>query len=100
LGRIGEVEDPAFFSRGATVDHVEPIAAGGDSSVDNLVTACWPCDSCKRDWPLSRLRWRLREIPPDDGWDGLTRYYRGIWEAAGRPDERFHLTRIRAFCGE
>lgn len=33
---------PAFISRSATLDHVRPIARGGDpTALDNLVTACW-----------------------------------------------------------
>ena len=30
-------------------DHVIPISKGGDSSLDNLVTSCGPCNSSKRD---------------------------------------------------
>jgi hypothetical protein len=26
----------------------------------------------------------------DQGWDGLTCYYRALWERAGRPKPRFH----------
>jgi hypothetical protein len=29
----------------ATLDHVEPIAEGGDNSIDNLVTACLDCNA-------------------------------------------------------
>lgn len=30
-------------------DHVTPLASGGKSEPDNLVTACKPCNSSKRD---------------------------------------------------
>ena len=37
---------PAFASRSATLDHVQPIADGGDAlGMDNLVTACWSCSA-------------------------------------------------------
>jgi 5-methylcytosine-specific restriction endonuclease McrA len=29
-------------------DHLIPLSAGGDHSLDNLVTACWPCNDLKR----------------------------------------------------
>ena len=29
-------------------DHLVPISAGGDHSLDNLVTSCWPCNDLKR----------------------------------------------------
>lgn len=33
-------------------DHVHPVALGGDSEDDNLVTACLPCNRSKRDKKL------------------------------------------------
>ncbi len=38
-----------------TMDHVEPISASGQHSVDNIVTACKSCNSSKGPKPL--LRW-------------------------------------------
>lgn len=37
----------------ATLDHVMPVAEGGDNSFDNLVTACLNCNSQKHRRPLS-----------------------------------------------
>ncbi len=37
----------------ATLDHVKPIAEGGDNSLDNLVTACLECNA-KRNKSISR----------------------------------------------
>lgn len=31
------------------VDHIIPLYAGGDNSLDNLVTACWECNEGKKD---------------------------------------------------
>lgn len=36
----------------ATLDHVTPVAKGGDNSADNLVTACLQCNSRKTARPL------------------------------------------------
>jgi len=36
----------------ATLDHVKPVAEGGDNSLDNLVTACLDCNSRKNKRPV------------------------------------------------
>jgi hypothetical protein len=36
----------------ATLDHVKPVAEGGDNSFDNLVTACLDCNSRKNRRPI------------------------------------------------
>ena len=36
----------------STLDHVHPVAEGGDNSIDNLVTACLECNSQKNSRPL------------------------------------------------
>jgi 5-methylcytosine-specific restriction endonuclease McrA len=75
---------PAFASRSATLDHVQPIAGGGDPvGLDNLVTACWSCNRRKGDLHLAELGWSLVE-PRDARWQGLTELFRPLWEAAGR----------------
>lgn len=35
--------------RGATVDHVIPLAKGGTHAWDNVVCSCWKCNTEKRD---------------------------------------------------
>lgn len=35
------------------VDHVVPVAKGGESTLDNLITACTDCNRGKFDTPLS-----------------------------------------------
>ncbi|GAB3850234.1 HNH endonuclease [Nesterenkonia populi] len=47
----------------ATVDHVVPRARGGDSSWQNLVACCGPCNVRKGDKTLERLGWTLRVTP-------------------------------------
>ena len=36
----------------ATLDHVTPVAEGGDNSFDNLLTACLSCNSQKNVRPV------------------------------------------------
>lgn len=39
--------------RELVVDHIIPIEKGGKSTVDNLVTSCWICNSQKQDLIMS-----------------------------------------------
>jgi hypothetical protein len=43
-----------------TIDHVHPLSRGGSNHPLNLVGACEPCNSSKRDFLPSELGWRLR----------------------------------------
>ena len=43
------------------IDHVIPVADGGSNSIDNLVTACWSCNSGKGARPLSAIPQSLKE---------------------------------------
>jgi 5-methylcytosine-specific restriction endonuclease McrA len=70
------------------VDHVRPGSRGGEwLAVDNLVVTCPRCNSAKLDYTLDDLGWRLLEVS-HPGWDGLTRWHRALWEAAGRADHQ------------
>ena len=73
----GGVTHPACAARSPMVDHLDPGALGGEwKSMDNLVTACNPCNSIKADFTLKQLGWD--ELPiADSSWDGLTGRYRG-----------------------
>lgn len=42
------------------VDHITPVALDGPSTIDNLITACEPCNQGKSDKPLT-----TRQIRPD-----------------------------------
>jgi hypothetical protein len=44
-----------FFFR-ATADHVVPLKGGGQTSIENLVTACWNCNIGKLDALLYQMR--------------------------------------------
>jgi 5-methylcytosine-specific restriction endonuclease McrA len=61
---------PAFISRSATLDHIEPVARGGDpTDLNNLVTACWNCNRRKGDLDLHDLGWTLVRPRTHAGWD-------------------------------
>lgn len=52
-------------------DHLVPVAAGGATTMENLVTACGACNyQWKGDCTLDELRGELRD-PVQPGWDGL-----------------------------
>lgn len=47
-----------------TIDHVVSLKAGGDNEINNLVPACWSCNSSKQDrglliWAASKRRINL-----------------------------------------
>ena len=42
---------PAIPACGAAVDHAIHVARGVTDDIDNLVTACWPCNVRKADFP-------------------------------------------------
>jgi len=76
---------PAFISRGATLDHLVPIAGGGDPvSEANLVTSCWGCNRRKGDSLLEEIGWELVS-PTDPSWQGLSEWYEPLWITVGRP---------------
>jgi len=50
------------------VDHIKPVAGGGDNDITNLITSCFPCNSGKSDRAIddnsivSKQRQQLAEI--------------------------------------
>lgn len=57
------------------VDHINPVAKGGSSKLENLITACFECNAGKRDdevteFALCRRVWlRVRDLPHYAGYD-------------------------------
>jgi hypothetical protein len=81
-------------------DHIMPVSRGGTSSHDNLVTACWRCNTIKAEFALAELGWNepTKGPRPSESWRGLTEHYEVLWEAAGRPDPPRHERWFRAFA--
>jgi hypothetical protein len=65
----------AFLALTASVDHVLPASGGGGLDLENLVTACWPCQFGRTAYSLEELGLiDPRATPPIlDKWDGLCR---------------------------
>lgn len=70
---------PAYWELTASCDHLLPVARGGGNDIENLVTACYMCNSIKANWTLQELRWELKEIN-NPTWDGLTGYFLQLME--------------------
>lgn len=72
--------------RELTMDHIVPLTRGGSHSIDNIVPACVPCNSSKRNKPL--LIWlyqRRLKYDKQMGYAGTTyRYYKegNRWDSA------------------
>ena len=45
-----------------TLDHIHPLAKGGDSQPDNLQCACQACNSLKQDLTMSDFYGKIVEI--------------------------------------
>lgn len=51
---------PAYLLLSTSLDHVQPGGRGGSwTKSDNLVAACWPCNSGKADFTLDEIGWEL-----------------------------------------
>ena len=87
---------PMYWTRGAEADHIEPGSRGGDSeAAENHATACVRCNTAKSDNQLQDIGWRLLD-PSTADWDGLTNWYRQLWEQAGQPHRRYHAPWLKA----
>lgn len=51
------------FGPADTIDHVVPRAAGGKSTYENCVAACFSCNQKKKDKSLKEIGWSLNFVP-------------------------------------
>jgi 5-methylcytosine-specific restriction endonuclease McrA len=61
-----------------SIDHVIPHSLGGTNDLNNLITACWPCQFARGEVDFALLGLsdpRLRE-PVLDDWDGCNWFHR------------------------
>jgi len=84
----------AFWRDLASCDHLVPVARFGKSDEQNLVTACYMCNSIKQSWTVAELGWELQAIPQDDSWNGLSDKFPALMEFCGT---RFAAARIPYF---
>ena len=70
----------AFLALTAVPDHVVPHWAGGGNELENLVTACWPCNNGRGRLSLEEVGLIDPRTRPtmanQDHWDGLQRVLR------------------------
>ena len=55
-------------SRATTVDHVIPMSRGGESTWENTVAACWPCNNKKGSRVPREAGMKLRVTPRVPQW--------------------------------
>jgi hypothetical protein len=66
---------PAYVSLTSTIDHIVPVAHGGPPlGLENLATACWPCNAMKGEFTVERIGFTLHP-PSTVAWDGLVGIY-------------------------
>ncbi len=85
----------AYWRDTASCDHILPIARCGNSSMDNLATACYRCNDTKSSWSLEQLGWMLQPIT-NLPWDGLSSQYLQLQERNAEIDPRYHQRWRRA----
>ena len=62
----------AYWELTPTLDHIYPIAQGGQDDEKNWVTTSMKNNSIKRNYTLDELRWTLYPKGDIAEWDGLT----------------------------
>ena len=61
----------AYWHLCPTIDHVVPVARGGEDKQSNWVTTSMMMNSAKSNWLLSELGWQLHPRGRLEDWDGL-----------------------------
>lgn len=60
---------PLEGNRKLTLDHVKPRSRGGQSSWDNIVAACGPCNQRKADREPAEAGMKLKKMPRKPSWN-------------------------------
>jgi hypothetical protein len=58
-----------------TLDHVVPVARGGQDEENSWITTSMVRNSAKSNWTIEELGWKLYDKGQLDNWDGLTNYF-------------------------
>jgi len=64
-----------FWELNPTVDHLVPIARGGEDFLDNWVCTSMLSNQSKSNWTLEELGWKLHPPGKLSEWDGLTNWF-------------------------
>ena len=70
----------AYWELLPTIDHIVPIAHGGDDVFENWVTTSMLNNSIKSNWTLEELRWGICPAGDLAKWDGLTKKFISLAE--------------------
>ena len=58
-----------------TIDHLIPIARGGQDIESNWITTSMIRNSAKSNWTIEEIGWKLHDKGQLDNWDGLVKYF-------------------------
>jgi hypothetical protein len=86
---------PAYWELFPTLDHVVPIARGGQDNETNLVSTSMLRNSAKANWTLEELGWSLHPPGSLSEWDGLLAWFLGFAEADKRVLKDKYISRWR-----
>ena len=65
----------AYWEYVPTIDHIEPIAAGGADDEHSWVSTSMLNNAIKSNWTLKQLGWELYEPGALNEWDGLSHLF-------------------------
>ena len=72
----------AYWELTPTIDHIYPIAQGGEDNADNWATTSMMHNLIKNNWTLEQLQWKLYPAGDINVWDGLTNMFIEIVDAS------------------
>lgn len=70
----------AYWELYPTIDHVLPLARGGNDDDENVVTTSMLRNSAKANWLVEELGWSVLPIPVTRSWDGLVPWFFEAYE--------------------
>ena len=65
----------AYWELVPTIDHIYPIARGGQDDEENWVTTSMKNNSIKSNYTIDEIHWKLYPKGEIEEWDGLTRIF-------------------------
>jgi len=71
---------PAYWELYPTIDHIVPIARGGQDHPSNCVCTSMLHNAAKANWTLEELGWELHEPGDMRDWDGLSSVFLALIE--------------------
>lgn len=63
-----------------TVDHLIPVARGGEDNPSNWITTSMIRNSAKSNWTIEEIGWKLLNPGQLNEWDGLVHYFLELTE--------------------